>query len=737
MPATCSIDKLASDLGAVYRGGEYAAMCPVHLDSKPSLTFREDPATGTILFTCHAGCNNSDIITALAEKGLWASSSRNAGDRACYVYRSSAGVELFRVLRYPGKAFPLGRFLDGRWVSGLGDLEPVLYRFDELQRSDRSELVFVTEGEKDADTAAELGLVATTNHGGGDPDKWRESYSKALSGRKIVLLEDNDSKGRHRVTELKKRLSFHAASVAVVHFREMGKGADLTDWVEARRKEGLRLDQIKARLLKRIEASAAEERLGRYRSQSITDLVAKQSDLDQIEWILPGTLPVGEAFALIGDPGAGKSTAALALGKEIQQFRAARGIQRGKIVYLLLEGNTRNIIAATQELNINGEDVILLKNESDSTRFNMTDKRERDAVIQQILDYHEVYGVALVIFDSFSAASRDVSINDPRIGVVMQDLNAALDPRGITIGYINHCAKGSLDDTRAVNVSLGSGTFMGQVRTAFLMREDPKVPFGRRLCLVKSNHVPAPDPERDYYFLKHGGISRFASAEEVTAVSAAADEFSREEGITMKAKARNLVMESFLQPEVSEVLSKTFYDEAENRGISGKVMKETLKEMGVESRMGRDGQWYRYWPKRDLLYPHSVMEILPEPEEPPAQEPPKVLEVQLDDVERDCPAGTTAIFQALYISASETSDGEAVTVRVKRGWHFLDFILRGEAARIFRETRRQHLISGHRVTLQLTSDDALQAVVDAPEKSATCSHPAEAVAMWPRIRLAA
>jgi hypothetical protein len=52
------------------------ARCPAHDDSTPSLSIRET-RDGTLLVHCHAGCEQSAVIAALQDRGLWASGSAN------------------------------------------------------------------------------------------------------------------------------------------------------------------------------------------------------------------------------------------------------------------------------------------------------------------------------------------------------------------------------------------------------------------------------------------------------------------------------------------------------------------------------------------------------------------------------------------------------------------------------------------------------------------------------------
>ena len=56
------------------------ARCPAHDDSTPSLSIRET-RDGKLLVHCHAGCEQTAVIAALQERGLWAPGSVNCEHR--------------------------------------------------------------------------------------------------------------------------------------------------------------------------------------------------------------------------------------------------------------------------------------------------------------------------------------------------------------------------------------------------------------------------------------------------------------------------------------------------------------------------------------------------------------------------------------------------------------------------------------------------------------------------------
>src|SRR5262249_22977254 len=67
------------------------------------------------------------------------------------------------------------------------------------------QLVLVTEGEKDANTAMALGFAATTMPEG--INKWHADYDQFFNGADIVIVSDNDPQLKDPKTG---KLQFHA-----------------------------------------------------------------------------------------------------------------------------------------------------------------------------------------------------------------------------------------------------------------------------------------------------------------------------------------------------------------------------------------------------------------------------------------------------------------------------------------------------------------------------------------------
>jgi 5S rRNA maturation endonuclease (ribonuclease M5) len=91
--------------------------------------------------------------------------------------------------------------------------------------------VFLTEGEKDAESLLELGLVATTNaHGSQGVHK---TDITPLWGREVVIVEDNDEAGMKRSCALYWLLKEHPDTVIKrIRFKGKTKGYDISDYLE-------------------------------------------------------------------------------------------------------------------------------------------------------------------------------------------------------------------------------------------------------------------------------------------------------------------------------------------------------------------------------------------------------------------------------------------------------------------------------------------------------------------------
>ena len=207
-------------------GSGWMACCPAHDDRNPSLSLRDSP-DGRVLVRCHAGCHQAVVIAALKALGLWPETKprQHRHITATYDYTDKYGDVLYQVVRTEPKGF-FQRRPDGYggWINEKGERQ-ILYRIPEVLEAP---IVFVVEGEKDAEALRAQGFVATTNAGGAKAP-WLAEYTESLSGREAILIPDNDTPGQQRVLTIARALLGHAARIIILKLED---GKDVSDWFE-------------------------------------------------------------------------------------------------------------------------------------------------------------------------------------------------------------------------------------------------------------------------------------------------------------------------------------------------------------------------------------------------------------------------------------------------------------------------------------------------------------------------
>lgn len=178
--------------------GRWSARCPAHRDRDPSLSVAEGD-DGRALVLCRAGCRVEAIVAALGLTlaDLFPESTRR-GVRWLreYRYLDEHGRPLYRIRRGQSpnrdRRWSTDRPTPTGWESRYSGRR-VLYRLPEML-ANPDLMVWITEGERDADTLAEIGLVATTVANG----SWRHVDLSPLDGRSVVVVVDNDEAGWRR-----------------------------------------------------------------------------------------------------------------------------------------------------------------------------------------------------------------------------------------------------------------------------------------------------------------------------------------------------------------------------------------------------------------------------------------------------------------------------------------------------------------------------------------------------------
>lgn len=228
-------------------GAEIKFLCPSHDDQNPSAEWNRKKGVWNCP-VCGAGGSTANLAGLLGIEVPTLIKRAELGEIvATYDYQDEDGGLRFQKLRYLPKDFrirhPIG---PGQWKWGMGTSR-LLYRLPELLSS--TGIVWICEGEKDADGLRLHGLTATTWPEGAqdwprDPNtgkkkmtgpppkqKWLPQYNGLLKGRDVVILPDNDTGGVMASEWIAAALNGIAASVRIVALPGLPEKGDVSDWL--------------------------------------------------------------------------------------------------------------------------------------------------------------------------------------------------------------------------------------------------------------------------------------------------------------------------------------------------------------------------------------------------------------------------------------------------------------------------------------------------------------------------
>ena len=345
--------------------GQYVACCPAHDDKNPSLSITETD-NGHVLLNCFAGCSQEAIAEALGVSVNELKPSFHNREKATkrkqkavetyhfereHLYKDINGVQnlkkvFFRCNENPQKKSGRWKHLEnGEWKDKQGGFIPDLYNADLLKKHSE---IWIVEGEKDADNLVKIGFAAVSSSDGAGSGKWRPQYTKALSGKKVFVMGDNDKIGRAFALETCNALLGHAESVKLLDLSsiwEMGDKEDISD-ILSRTSE----DEVRAGLL-----SLADETM-EYTRQEVPEAqdpflscfkTLNDFTEEEAKWLIPGWIPEGQITLLAADGGVGKTTVwcnvITALSNGTSSVLDPLGYQRepAKVAFLTTEDSVR------------------------------------------------------------------------------------------------------------------------------------------------------------------------------------------------------------------------------------------------------------------------------------------------------------------------------------------------------------------------------------------------------------
>ncbi len=298
---------------------------------------KQSPGGNTYAHLLYGGCNcGTEHNQKQTSSGTKQPSNLTAdGYLAEFEYLDESGELLYQVCKKTDKKFLQRRpGTDGKWIWSLGDVQRVLYRLPELLKADKSETVFIAEGEKDVESLRSVGLTATTNSGGaGQSGKWLEEFNDYLKNRPVIILPDNDDVGRAHALKIANSLKGIAKSVKIVNLPGLPEKGDVSDWLES----GGTVEKLKE-LVKKDSTKPKNSNI-----ISAADLMAK--DFPEQKYAVEGLLSEGVTI-FAGKPKLGKSWCGLGIALAVASGGKALGsipVEQGNVLYLALEDGERRL----------------------------------------------------------------------------------------------------------------------------------------------------------------------------------------------------------------------------------------------------------------------------------------------------------------------------------------------------------------------------------------------------------
>jgi putative DNA primase/helicase len=400
---------------------------------------------------------------------------------ATYDYTDEAGALLYQVLRYEPKDFRQRRPNGNGWIWNAGERR-VLYRLAELAKY-LDATVFVTEGEKDADRVAGLGHCATTVACG----KWTEECVKALAGRDIIILEDNDEAGRNKAAQAAHALHATAKTVRVVQLPGLPEKGDVSDWLDADAHNADKLDEVCfAQPLWIATAAPANTTI----STGLQFARVDESEARQVEFLWLGRLARGKLSLLAGDPGIGKSQLAIYIAARISngdRWPDGGKAERGSVVILSAEDSLSDTLrprleaagAALDRVHVLTATVVDGKPVTFSLQVHL---EMLGAKLTELGD------AALIIIDPITSYMGKIDGHQTvDVRTVLEPLAAFAEKHDVAVLAISHPPKAS--QSKALHAVTGSLAFVAAARMVFIATKEPQT--DRRLLLpVKNNLGP-------------------------------------------------------------------------------------------------------------------------------------------------------------------------------------------------------------------------------------------------------
>jgi putative DNA primase/helicase len=561
------------------RGDTAECLCPAHDDHQASLSVSRGTDVPVVLH-CHAGCAPEAVMAAV---GLTMADLGSLTPRrvAVYYYTDAQGNALYSVERWVPKTFR-PRLPSGAYARPH-PADEVLYNLPAVQAAiSAGTTVYLVEGERDVETAREFGLVATTSMSGAD-QRWLPQFSEQLDGARLVIVADNDVKGRHRARMLLDELHDHCKDMRAVVARY---GKDLTDHLLA------------GYSLQTLDPLPAEGALVRF---SLAHVLSTP-----ITWAWNDWIPAGMLSLIEGDPGEGKSVLTCELaarwttGTDMPDSSPNPFGVPVRVGIVSAEDDAARVIKPRIQVAGGAPDRVVCFSGMPivGTRYQRSLDLEID--VEPLRDAIEDEHLRVLILDPLMAfLGTTKTAIDNEVRKVLTPLRYLAEETGCAIVAIRHLRKSG---GKAVYAGGGSIAFTGAARAVMIINRHPVDHEKRVLAMTKTNLGPMPT---SLMYHVTPDVVGFMSAPHVlwdgeTSLTAA-DLMRLTEDGSVGAEVRNAVVELLgIQPlTFADVRKQLLLRGVEHGESTLRQVLRTVADQEVENR-GLPGAIYRWRLKPDM-----------------------------------------------------------------------------------------------------------------------------------------
>jgi hypothetical protein len=344
-----------------------------------------------------------------------------------------------------GKNFHWERKENDTTIFNTNGCKKVLYRLPHVLKGISTDMtIFLVEGEKDADTLLNDGLIATTTS---SSLEWNEEFTQILKNADVVILYDNDKTGLKRRDLLCDKLygcvkRLRVVDLPGIEYKE-SHGLDVTDW--------LAMGNTIEKLLDIVEKTPdytppfKQEILQQHTLRMVSIDEFFSLELPQRDLLLDPFLSTQGLAMIVAKRGVGKTHIALGIAYAVATggtFLRWHAPASKKVLYIdgempasLMQERLQKIVAMSDQKHQEGFFNLITPDLQDKVMPDLSRKEGRDAIEPFVQDCD------LVVLDNISCLFRSGGENESESWQEAQEWALDLRRRGKSVLFVHHAGK--------------------------------------------------------------------------------------------------------------------------------------------------------------------------------------------------------------------------------------------------------------------------------------------------------